>query len=98
MFQENILTREFVKSLKADGAEEIVDIYLYRPLGFVIAKILTKTKITPNIITITGIFWGILAGFLLSRGTITFFILVLFIIGVLVFALKNYWKNKFDHA
>ncbi len=25
-------------------------------------------------------------------------ILVVFIIGVLVFALKSYWKNKFDHA
>lgn len=84
MLKENILGKEFVKSLKTEGAEEIVDIYLYRPLGFVLAKILSKTRITPNIITIAGIFWGILAGFLLSRGTITFFIY-----GALIYQVAN---------
>ncbi len=84
MLKVNTLSKEFVKSLKTEGAEEIVDIYLYRPLGFVLAKILTKTRITPNIITIAGIFWGILAGFLLSRGTVNFFIY-----GALIYQVAN---------
>ncbi len=84
MVKENVFRDEFAKSLKTESAEEIVDIYLYRPLGFILAKILSKTRITPNIVTLTGIFWGLLAGYFLSRGTAAFFVY-----GALIYQVAN---------
>ncbi len=82
--KENVFRKEFVRSLKIESAEEIVDIYIYRPLGFILAKIFSRTKITPNIITVTGMFWGLLAGYFLSKGTP-----LTFIYGAIIYQIAN---------
>lgn len=74
MIKEGLLSKEYKKSLKPENAEEVVDYYIYRPIAFVFVKILAKTRITPNFITVMGIFWGLLAGFFLSRGTVEGFV------------------------
>ena len=49
------------------GRENIITIF-YRPFVEMIAKILVKTKITPNQITTIGIFISIIAGFFFALG------------------------------
>lgn len=60
---------EFKKSLKPDSAEEFFDIYFYRPIAFLFIKLIAKTNVSPNTVTVLGMIWGILAGYLLSKGT-----------------------------
>lgn len=42
--------------------EEFFDLFFYRPLAFVLVKIIYPTNITPNQISITAIFFGLAAG------------------------------------
>lgn len=56
--------KEYESSLKSIETENIVDRTFYRPIGFKIAKLLKKTSITPNMITVLSIFVGVGAGFL----------------------------------
>ena len=84
MEKVSVIREEFSKSLKTESAEEIVDVYIYRPLGFVLAKLLSKTRITPNIITVSGLFWGLLAGYILSQGTV-----ITFVYGALFYQVAN---------
>ncbi len=53
----------YVQSLKKKGSEEIFDLILFRPLGFLTAYGLRKTPITPNAITILAMLCGIASGF-----------------------------------
>ncbi len=50
---------------KAIDVEETIDIYFYRPIGYVIAKGCSKLGITPNAVTIASIFIGVYGGHLL---------------------------------
>lgn len=50
---------------KARDVEETIDIYFYRPIGYVIAKACQALGITPNIVTIVSIFIGVYGGHLL---------------------------------
>ncbi len=84
MEKENVIREEFVRSLKTESAEEIVDVYIYRPLGFILAKLLSKTRITPNVITVSGLFWGLLAGYILSQGTV-----IAFVYGAILYQIAN---------
>ncbi len=49
-------------TLKSEDTEEALDIWFYRPLGFRCALLARGLGITPNQITITSIFIGVLAG------------------------------------
>ncbi|MGE5410438.1 MAG: CDP-alcohol phosphatidyltransferase family protein [Clostridiales bacterium] len=49
---------------KAREVEESLDVYFYRPFGYVIAKIFHRLRLTPNSITITSMILGIIAGHL----------------------------------
>ncbi|MCU7494132.1 MAG: CDP-alcohol phosphatidyltransferase family protein [Ignavibacteria bacterium] len=49
---------------KARETEEWLDIKFYRPLGYLIARACKKIKVTPNAISFTGMFLGVLAGWL----------------------------------
>lgn len=49
-------------SLKAIEIENFLDRYFYRPIGFVIAMVLRKTPVTPNMVTILSIFVGVYGG------------------------------------
>lgn len=51
-------------TFKSKDTEESIDILFYRPVGYRLALISEKLKITPNTITVISIFWGILAGHL----------------------------------
>lgn len=50
---------------KARDVEETIDIYFYRPLGYVIARACQALGITPNVVTIVSIFFGVYGGHLL---------------------------------
>lgn len=51
-------------TLKSSDTEEWIDIYFYRKIGYAIAWVSMKTGISPNMLTIISIFWGVLAGHL----------------------------------
>ena len=63
------IKEEFKKSLKPNSAEEFFDIYFYRPIAFLFVKLIAKTSISPNTVTVFGMIWGLIAGYFLSRGT-----------------------------
>ncbi len=62
------LREEYNASLKSMDTEEHIDLYFYRPLGFVWAKLFQKLHITPNAVTIASIFLGVAGGILLYYG------------------------------
>lgn len=47
---------------KAKDTEEWLDIKFYRPFGYLIARACEKIKVTPNSVSFTGMFLGVLAG------------------------------------
>ena len=53
---------EYEASLKSIETENYLDRIFFRPVGFLIAKLLSKTCITPNTITIISVFVGAAAG------------------------------------
>ncbi len=61
-FNEKFMNAEIESSLKSIETENYIDRVFYRPIGYVIAKALSKTAITPNMVTIFSIFVGIGAG------------------------------------
>jgi hypothetical protein len=56
------LFADYRRSLKRPEAEELADLYIYRPLGFIVVKAVYGTSITPNQLSLFSIFLGILAG------------------------------------
>jgi phosphatidylglycerophosphate synthase len=61
------LLEQYRKSLKPLDIEEPIDVWVQRPVGFVIAKLSFPTPITPNQITIISIVFGLVAGFFYLR-------------------------------
>jgi hypothetical protein len=49
----------FKDSLKSWDTENILDRYFYRPIGYRIALLLSRTSVTPNLVTIISIFIGV---------------------------------------
>ena len=60
---------EYKNSLKMTEVEEVFDIIFYRPLAFLLVKLVYPTKITPNHLTLTAIALGLTGGYFYSRGT-----------------------------
>ncbi|RZA05258.1 MAG: CDP-alcohol phosphatidyltransferase family protein [Proteobacteria bacterium] len=54
---------EYWKSIKSFDTEEKLDLYFYRPVGFVIAKAAFPLRLTPTILTLIGLILGIASGF-----------------------------------
>lgn len=54
----NQSTITFKDSLKSWDTENFLDRIFYRPIGFKIALLLSRTPVTPNLITIISIFFG----------------------------------------
>jgi CDP-alcohol phosphatidyltransferase-like enzyme len=50
---------------KARDVEETIDIYFYRPIGYLIAMGCRALRISPNVVTIVSIFIGVAGGHLL---------------------------------
>lgn len=49
---------------KAREVEESLDVYFYRPVGYIIAKVSKKLGLLPNTVTITSMVLGMIAGHL----------------------------------
>jgi phosphatidylglycerophosphate synthase len=59
---------EYKKSLKMAEVEEGIDLVFYRPIAFILVKLIYKTKVTPDQLTLTAIFMGLISGILYSFG------------------------------
>ena len=75
---------EYKKSLKMKEVEEVFDLFFYRPLAFLLVKLIYKTNITPNQLTISAIFMGVIGGCFYAQGLPQYFI-----IGALFYMMFN---------
>jgi hypothetical protein len=58
------LGAELRSSQKARDVEETLDVYFYRPLGYVVAKVAFFLGLTPNFVTVSGMVFGVLGAHL----------------------------------
>lgn len=63
------LADEYRRTLKAPEMEEPIDLVLYRPAGFVVAKLAARTPLTPNHLSIASLVLGVAAGVAFSAPT-----------------------------
>jgi phosphatidylglycerophosphate synthase len=63
------ITEEYKNSLKLAEAEEILDLIFYRPIAFVIVKLVYRTPITPNQMTYGALVAGLISAFEFAQGT-----------------------------
>jgi hypothetical protein len=54
---------EYLKSIKSFDTEEKLDLFFYRPFGFLIAKAALPTFLTPTMLTVIGLTLGITSGY-----------------------------------
>jgi hypothetical protein len=59
---------EYKQSLKMAEVEEAVDMFIYRPLAFLLVKAIYKTNITPDNLTLGAIVLGLTGGFFYTFG------------------------------
>lgn len=73
---------EYKKALKMLEVEEVFDLIIYRPLAFLLVKIVYPTNITPNQLTLIAVFFGILGGICFGTGRPEYFFIggILFIL------------------
>lgn len=64
------LNIEYEASLKSIETENKLDRIFYRPIGFRIARLLTNTGITPNMVTVISIFVGAAVGYFFYKDDI----------------------------
>ena len=86
------LREEYKASLKSMDTEEHIDLYFYRPLGFLWAKLFAKLGITPNWVTIASIILGVAGGVLLYFGASP--LIWLNYVGIFLII----WANTYDSA
>ncbi len=53
---------EYWRSIKSPDTEEKLDLYFYRPIGFLIAKLAKALRLTPDHLTVTGALLGLASG------------------------------------
>ena len=75
---------EFRKSLKNPWAEELVDLVFYRPLAFLLVKLLFPFPITPNQISLLAMMCGIAGGLFFALGSSRYWV-----VGGLLYGLSN---------
>lgn len=64
------LFNEFKSSIKSPDTEEKLDLILYRPTGFVVAKVSNVFFMTPSMLSILGLVSGLLASFYFMQATV----------------------------
>lgn len=57
------LFNEFQSSIKSPDTEEKLDLLLYRPVGFLIAKIANRLSMTPTMLSLAGLYCGLVASY-----------------------------------
>jgi phosphatidylglycerophosphate synthase len=55
------------QSLKSVEVEEPADLYVHRPLGYVVARSLLNTSVSPNVITLVSLLVGLYAAYLVTQ-------------------------------
>ncbi len=60
---------EYKKTLKSVAVEEVFDLFFFRPLAFLFVKLIYRTSVTPNQLTILSIFFGLFGGASYAFGT-----------------------------
>ncbi len=78
------LLSEYKKSLKIPEVEDYFDLFFFRPLAFLLVKLIYRTSITPNQLTITALVFGFISAFMYAKGLPNGFIL-----GAFFFLLYN---------
>lgn len=64
-----MLLQEYRKTLKVTEGEEIFDLIFFRPLGYMVVKVLYRTRITPNHVTTLSLVAGLASAWPFSQGT-----------------------------
>jgi phosphatidylglycerophosphate synthase len=64
------LIKEYKASLKYIEIEDNTDLILFRPLAFVLVKVLKHTAITPNQLSVLSIVFGVVTGVCFSLGSV----------------------------
>ena len=62
------LSREYISSLKRPDVEEWADLFLFRPLAFLLVKAIFRTNITPNQLSVFSMMLGVAAGIIFGTG------------------------------
>ncbi len=57
------------KSLKPRSVEEPIDVWVHRPVAYVLAKALLPTPVSPNVVTLVSILFALAAGVLFALAT-----------------------------
>lgn len=86
------LKEEYKASLKSMDTEENIDLFFYRPLGFLWAKLFARLGVTPNWVTIASIILGVSGGILLYFGEAR--LRWLNYVGIFLIV----WANTYDSA
>lgn len=68
------LFHEYRGMLKATEMEETLDLIFFRPLAFILVKLIQNSSISPNQVTLISLFMGLIVGACFWQGTPTFFI------------------------
>ncbi len=61
--------QDFKKSLKDSKFDEPVTMFVFRPVAFIFVKLIYKTRISPNHVSLFGILLGITSSLFLSTGS-----------------------------
>ena len=83
------IKESYKSTLKSSDTEETIDLFFYRPIGYMWALIARKLGIHPNTITIASIFLGVGAGIMMYYNN-----LWINMLGMLLLI----WANSFDSA
>jgi phosphatidylglycerophosphate synthase len=59
----------YKKSMKPRGMDGPIDLFLYRPIGFSLAWLLSFSRASPNVVTLVSILLGLVAGVCALPGT-----------------------------
>jgi len=63
------MLQEYKSGLKSVAVEELFDLVFYRPLAFILVKLICNTSVTPNQLTILSMFFGLFGGASYAFGT-----------------------------
>jgi len=61
----------FSSVVKSNDVEDLVNRYVHRPLAYLFVRAIFRTRITPNMITLSTVVIGFIAGYAFIRGTPT---------------------------
>ena len=62
MFVPKLLVLEYMHSLKRPDVEELADLYIFRPLAFILVKAVYRTSLTPNQLSAVSMALGVASG------------------------------------